>query len=147
MSLEILLIPAAMAAYAAWQARAEAGVQNCRIETRWRHPGLLTQALQDLDAANISAVPNSISATINGIATMFGRREDGILIAHFPQNTDIDDALAIVDQVDAAYTRRVQDAVYQRIRTRVTELGYDVHSETVDDDETITLVVNVGSDA
>src|SRR5688500_9080981 len=54
MSLEIILIPVAMAAYAAWQARAEAGAQQCQVETRWRHSGLLMQALHDVEAANIS---------------------------------------------------------------------------------------------
>ena len=144
MSLEILLIPVAMAAYAAWQARAEAGAHNCLVETRWRHIGLLTQALEDLGAESISATADSTSATINGVATTFSRGEDGIMTAHFPRETNVDDAVAIVNEVDSAYTRRVQDAVYRRIRSRVSELGYEIDSEAVDDDETITLVVNVG---
>jgi len=143
MSLEILLIPAAMAAYAAWQARAEAGAHNCLVETRWRHAGLLSQALVDLGAANLSAAENETSATIRGIATTFRRGDDGIMTAHFPRDTDLDEAITIVNEVDAAYARRVQDAVYRRVRQRVGELGYDVESESVDDDETITLVVNV----
>ncbi len=143
MSLEILLIPAAMAAYAAWQARAEAGAHNCLVETRWRHPGLLCQALDDLGAHAVTATNDSTSATINGIATTFIRGTDGVMTAHFPRDTNVDDALAIVNQVDSAYTRRVQDAVYRRVRQRASELGYEVDSETVDDDETITLVVKV----
>jgi hypothetical protein len=143
MSLEILLIPVAMAAYAAWQARAEAGAQHCLIETRWRHVGLLTQALQDLGAGDVSTTEDSTSATINGVATTFARAEDGSLTAHFPLNTNVEDAVAIVNEVDSSYTRRVQDAVYRRIRAKVTELGYELDSESVQDDETITLVVNV----
>jgi hypothetical protein len=143
MSLEILLIPAAMAAYAAWQARAEAGAQNCLVETRWRHPGLLAQALDDLDAQGVTAATERTSATVNSIAVTFIRGTDGTMTAHFPRDTDVDDAMSVVNEVDAAYTRRVQDAAYRRIRQRVTELGYEVDSETVDDDETITLVVNV----
>ncbi len=143
MSLEIILIPAAMAAYAAWQARAEARAHNCVVETRWRHTGLLSQALGDLGATNVSATGDETSAIINGIPTTFTRGADGIMTAHFPRDTNVDDAVAVVTQVDAAYTRRVQDAVYRRVRQRVTELGYEVDSETVDEDETITLVVNV----
>lgn len=144
MSLEILLIPAAMAAYAAWQARAEAGAQNCLVETRWRHSGLLVRALQDLGATGVSASSESTSAVVSGTQVTFSRGADGIMTAHFPRDTKVEDALAIVNQVDAAYTRRVQEAVHRRIRTRVKELGYEVESETVDADETITLVVNVG---
>jgi hypothetical protein len=143
MSLEILLIPAAMAAYAAWQARAEAGAQNCLVETRWRHAGLLSQALDDLGAQGVTAATERTSATVNGIAVTFVRGANGTMKAHFPRDTNIDDAMAVVNEVDAAYTRRVQDAAYRRIRQRVTELGYEVDSETVDNDETITLVVNV----
>lgn len=143
MSLEILLIPAAMAAYAAWQARAEASAHNCLVETRWRHAGLLSQALVDIAASNISKGESETSATIDGIPTTFIRGADGVMTAHFPLNTDVDGAIAIVNRVDSAYTRRVQDAVYRRIRQRVGELGYEVESETVDADETITLVVNV----
>lgn len=144
MSLEILLIPVAMAAYAAWQARAEAGAHNCLVETRWRHVGLLTQALHDLGAGDVSATGDSASATINGVPTIFCRGQDGIMTAHFPLGTNVDEAVAIVNEVDSGYTRRVQDAVYRRIRSRVSELGYEIDSEAVDDDETITLVVNVG---
>ena len=143
MSLEILLIPAAMAAYAAWQARAEAGANSCLVETRWRHAGLLQQALEDLGAEEITATDDSTSASINGTSVAFTRGGDGVMTAHFPREVDVNDAVAIVGQVDSAYTRRVQDAVYRRIRQRVTDLGYEVDSETVDDDETITLVVNV----
>jgi hypothetical protein len=143
MSLAIILIPVAMAAYASWQARAEAGSHNCLVETRWRHVGLLTHALEDLGAENISSTADSTSATINGVATTLSRGENGIMTAHFALDMKVDDAVAIVNEVDSAYTRRVQDAVYRRIHTRVTELGYELDSETVDDDETITLVVNV----
>ena len=122
MSLEILLIPLGMAAYAAWQARAEANAQDCLVETRWRHTALLAQSLDDLGANAIEATVDSTSATINGVAVTFARGADGII---------------------TAYTRRVQDVVYHRVRQRVSELGYEVDSETVDDDETITLVVNV----
>lgn len=143
MSLEILLIPVAMAAYSAWQARAESGAHNCVVATRWRHEGLLSQALGDLGAENLSTSKGETSATINGIATTFSRGADGTMTAHLPQDTDIEGATAIVNQVDSAYTRRVQDAVYRRVRQRASELGYQVESETVDEDETITLVVNV----
>jgi len=144
MSLELLLIPAAMAAYAAWQARADSNTSHCEVETRWRHSGLLTQALHDLGAAEISVTADSTSATIGATQTTFVRRPDGIMTAHFPLDTKADAAIDIVTQVDLAYTRRVQDVVYHRIRSRVDELGYDIASETVDNDETITLVVNVG---
>ncbi len=143
MSLEILLIPVAMAAYSAWQARAEAGEHNCLVETRWRHLGLLEQALEDLGATNIVATEETTSATVNGVSTAFSRGNDGIVTAHFPPETNVEDAVATVNEVDAAYTRRVQDAVYRRIRSRVSDLGYDIESEEVDEDEMITLVVNV----
>ena len=143
MSLEILLIPAAMAAYAAWQARAEAGAHNCVVETRWRHSGLLSQALHDLGVEDLQVTEHETSAIINGIPTTFTRGDDGIMTAHFPRDTQVEDALAVVGQVDSAYTRRVQEAVFRRIQHRVGELGYDVDSVTVDDDDTITLVVNV----
>jgi hypothetical protein len=114
------------------------------VETRWRHAGLLGRALADLDAQDVSVSSESASATVDGTAVTFVRREDGIMTAHFPRDIDVDRAVHLVNEVDAAYTRRVQDAVYRRIRERVGELGYDIDSESVDDDETITLVVNVG---
>ena len=143
MSLEIVLIPAAMAAYAAWQARAEAGAHTCLVETRWRHAELLVQALHDIGAESVSSTSDSTSANIDWIPTVFIRGVDGIMTAHFPRDSNVDDVTAIVNRVDAAYTRRVQDAVYRRIRQRVTELGYEVDSEIIDEDDTITLTINV----
>lgn len=144
MSLEILLVPAAMAAYAAWQARAEQSSAHCLVETRWRHVGLLELALADMAAQNVRILDDSVTAIVDKIPVKFVRTSDA-LTAHFPEDTDVEIATDLVGRLDSAYTRRVQDAVYRRIRSRVDKLGFEVVAETVDDDETITLVINVES--
>jgi hypothetical protein len=65
------------------------------------------------------------------------------VIAHFAADADPQRAVAIVEAVDDAYLRRVQDAVVERVRSRVDALGYTVVSESVDDDDTVTMIVNL----
>lgn len=143
MSLQLLLVPVAIAAVGAWRARVGVVPETCAVQTRWRDHDVLAAALVDVGAADVVVAERSVSAEVEGLQVAFTRRDDDIVVAHFATDTDPHRAVALVEAVDAAYLRRVQDAVCDRVRTRVDELGYEVVSESVDDDDTVTMIVNV----
>ena len=153
MSLEILLVPLALAAAHAVVALAgvvTAGVDDrgqekkaCVVQTRLKHPGLLVEALHSVGAKAAAHSDGSVSGTWEGINFSFVHHEDGTLSAHFDADVDVERARELILATDAAYAKAVQEAVRQRVKQRAGELGMTVESETEGDDESVTLVLNV----
>ena len=153
MSVEILLVPLALAAAQAIVAIG-AGVtaavgddgkerKACVVQTRLKDPRLLVDALQSVGARAEAHNDGSISGTWEGIGFRFVHHEDGTLSAHFDADVDVTRAQELILATDAAYAKAVQDAVAQRVRERAGRLGMTVESETVGQDESVTLVLNV----
>lgn len=140
MSVEIILIPMAMAAVAAWQARGEAAsAQTCLVGTRMRHRALLAEALELL-GAEVSTDATSVRAELADMTLQFTWSEDGIATAHV-EGGEIAAAEQLIAAVDQEYAALVQAAVYQRLTERVEHLGLHVESESVQEDNSITLVL------
>lgn len=150
MSVEILLVPLALAAVhavAAIGGGVAAGITEgaeppCIVQTRLKHPGLLVAALRSM-GATASAAESGVRGELDDLEFSFAHHEDGTLSAHFPAGTDTERAREFVLATDAAYALGVQEAVRQRVRSRAGELGMTVESETVDENHAVTLVLNV----
>jgi hypothetical protein len=153
LSVEILLVPLALAAAHAVVALAgvvTAGVSDdgeeqktCVVQTRLKHPGLLVDALHSVGAKAKADADGSVTGTWEGINFSFVHHEDGTLSAHFDADVDVERARELILATDAAYAKAVQEAVRQRVKQRAGELGMTVESETVGEDESVTLVLNV----
>lgn len=146
MSIEIVLVPMAIAAVSAWNAsRAErdnAGQQVVRVQTRMRDAKLLVAALGDTGAR--VTVADIITADWAGVRAEFRRDDQGIW--HVGMTGDIDEkrATAIALAVDQAYGRRVQAAVLERLRLQAAPAGMRIESEKVEEDQSITVTLAVG---
>lgn len=167
MSVSIILIPAAIAAIASAAAggAATAGVgiglagaiksmtgadgrtaDVVQVRTRMKDRGLLARALGDLGAVDVE-VGDEVAATIDGVQLVM-QQVDGIWGATFtaakgePEVT-AEVATRLAERLDAAYAARVQAAVAERIREKATDAGLELVSESVDDDQTVTMTLNV----
>ena len=166
MSVSIILIPAAIAAIASMAAggAATAGVgagiagaiksmsgggqsEVLQVRTRMKDRGLLAQALEDLGAVDVE-VGEEVAATVDGVKLLMQASPEGIWAANFtavkgaPEvTTEI--ATRLAERLDAAYAARVQTAVAERIREKATDAGLELVSETVDDDQSVTMTLNV----
>jgi len=149
MSVEVLLVPLAIAAIGAWQAsrteQAADGQVVCHVATRMRDHGLLTAALADTGASTAIEDENTLVATWQGVQARFTRDQDGIWSAHLTGQVDQDRAMGIITAVDQAYGRQVQAAVLARLHERAPAAGMRVESQRVADDASVTLVLAVGS--
>lgn len=147
MSIEIILLPMAVAAVSAWQAKRsvdEAGRQVVAVNTRMRNELLLQRALIDTKAS-VAQHGDVITATWPHVQGRFTRDEHGIWSAHFAGDTDQEHARALITAIDAAYGRHVQHEVLNRLRERAPEVGMHVESEAIEDDHSVTLVLNVNA--
>jgi hypothetical protein len=148
MSVSIVLVPLAIAAIGAWQAsRKETDAQGrtvCHVHTRMRDESLLAAALADT-RANVTRTPGLIVAAWQGVQAEFRRDAQGVWQVDFSGDVDEAQASAIVVAVDQAYGGQVQQAVLARLRERAPAAGMTVASETVEDDNSVTLVLDVGA--
>ena len=147
MSIEIVLLPLAIAAVSAWQAKRdadEAGRQVVSVGTRMKNEQLLQAAIAD-SGATVTSDATGILAEWGSSQARFTRNADGIWVVHVLGDATPDEATALVRTVDAAYGRRVQQEVLARLRERAPEVGMSVESETVEDDESVTLTLNVST--
>ncbi len=171
MSVSIILIPAAIAAIASMAAggagaagvgigvagaiRSITGGANepatLQVRTRMKDRGLLSDALKDLGAVDVEVgdgVGDEVAATIDGIKLVMQSTPEGIWAANFTakdrkKEVTTAEATKLAERLDAAYAARVQTAVAARIRDKAGDAGLDLVSETVQDDESLTLVLNV----
>lgn len=145
MSIEVVLIPAAIAGFSAWQARRAAGADGrevVAVSTRMRDGGLLQRALADT-GATVEQHGDVLTATWPDSQGRFTRDEQGIWSAHLAGEVDHETATALVGAIDVAYGRHVQQEVLARLRERAPQAGMHVESETTEDDDSVTLVLNV----
>jgi hypothetical protein len=170
MSVSLILIPAALAAATAISAAggigaltqlggshgddaatdaatAEGGPRPIEVRTRMKDPELLGDALRDLGATEVSVGGEELSALIDGVELTMTRSDDGVWAAHFERLDGGDltesEAAELVARLDAAYALRVQQAVAARIRDRAESAGFELVSETRDDDDTVTMLLDV----
>ncbi|GIF63513.1 hypothetical protein Ais01nite_15480 [Asanoa ishikariensis] len=147
MSVSLLLIPAALAAAAAIQARSAgqsggSGGLVCTVSTRMRDSALLSTALRETGAV-VTTGTDLVDAVWQGVTARFTRDTEGIWAAHFAGDVDETRAVEIVRRLDAAYGRQVQAAVLDRLRTQAPAAGLRLASETVTDDASVRLVFAV----
>ncbi|MCC9195320.1 hypothetical protein QNO08_03095 [Arthrobacter sp. zg-Y820] len=146
MSISLLLVPMAIAAVGAFKiGRTETDAQGqrmCQVQTRMRDAGLLAAALADTNAT-VSPAADTITADWLGVRAVFHRNEQGIWQVDFTGDIDEKRAADIVAAIDLAYGRQVQQAVLARLREKAPSAGMTVASETVEDDDSVTLVLNV----
>lgn len=172
MSVSIVLIPAAIAAIASAAAggTAAAGVgigiagairsmtaggadepAVVQVRTRMKDRGLLAEALGDLGAVDVE-VGDQVAATVDGIRLVMQSTPEGVWAAEFTPATGrpavtTEDATRLAERLDAAYAARVQAAVAQRIRDRASDAGLELVSETVGENDEVTMVLDVRAGA
>lgn len=148
MSVSIVLVPLAIAAISAWQAgRQEVDSEGrtvCHVQTRMKDQGLLVAALRATHA-DVAVSSDSLAARWQGVDATFQRDDQGIWHANFTGDVDVERASSIVTAIDVAYGNQVQQAVLAKLRERAPAAGMSVVSETVEADDSVTLVLNVGA--
>lgn len=151
MSIELLLVPLVIAALGAAKAKVEGetsqglGADGVRVTSRLKDGGLVAAALGDLGAVLFRTESDAIEGSVGGKPFTFTRNEEGLWAARFAEAWGQEGAVDLVTRLDTAYGLRVQQEVLRKIRARAPGAGMTIASETVDEDETVTLTLNVGS--
>lgn len=118
-----------------------------RVQTRMKDPQLLADALAELGATGVGVSDDRISAVVDGLELTMERDEDGVWAAHIDRAdgraAQRAEAEELIGRLDATYARHVQRAVAARIRERADSAGFELVSESREDDDTVTMVLGV----
>lgn len=140
MSIEIILIPLAVAAYGSWKARSMEKENVLFVETRLKDPELLALAIQSMGGSSIVVEGSNLKAVIGERKISFQPDPQGVLVAHL-DTKDKDEAVKLLLEVDKQYGYQVQSAVVKRIKERADGLGMNVVSQTSSDDGSINIIL------
>lgn len=151
MSTGLELIPFAIAAgvgvigrYRARRAEEQAlGPPPYSFETRMRDEQLLGAAVAALDAS-ARRREGAVGVTeVAGTPLSLARTESGTFEALFPGTVPQAQAQTVLEQLDAEYTRLVQERVYEQVVERAQQQGLALESERVEEDNSIVLTLRV----
>lgn len=140
MSIEIILVPLAVAAYGSWKARSIQKENLLVVETRLKDSKLLAQALGAMGGSSIEIDGSKVEAVISKRRVSFSPNIEGILTAHVDTN-DRDEAIGLLVEVDRQYGLQVQTAVLQRVKDRADRLGMNIVSQIKDDDGSVSILL------
>lgn len=137
MSLEVLLIPIGIAAFAAWrESRSTDLCEKCKT-TRITDQGLLRQALDAIGATNLSESDGRITGRSSHGHITFQRVGEVFLGRVDKMDQTVTSVL--LAEVEAAVGVITQTLSVNRIRQRASELGLNLIEET-NDNGTIQFV-------
>ncbi len=147
MSLEIILVPMAIALITKAHSKATENIPNAAahqvgVETRMKNSTLLENAMKNIGCTT-TVTPTEIAASLNSIFFSFSQNRDGIWKANFVAGTSIDTAEQIIGQIDKAYGIEVQAEVLRKIKDRAPQTGMTLESETINEDSSVTVVLAV----
>ena len=147
MSLEIILIPLAIALVTKVQSNAKENTPNASshqvaVETRMKNQDLLQNAMRNIGCTT-TMQGSEIAASLDSIYFTFKKNSQGIWSARFVAETSVEVAEQIIGQIDKAYGIEVQAEVLRKIKERAPQSGMTLESETINEDSSVTLVLAV----
>jgi hypothetical protein len=140
MSLEIILVPLAIAAYGSWKARSMERDNVLLVETRLKDTRLLKQALHAMGGVSITVEGSKVSAEIGARKVSFSPDSQGVMAAHVDTKNH-EEAISLLLEVDRQYGIQVQTAVVEKVKQRASGLGMNIVSQMVSDDGAINIVL------
>lgn len=139
MSLEILIIPAALGV-AAWQSHKQDSDDSkvVQMATRLKDPVLLREALEGI-GAQVDQDEGITRAEWSDLVISFTVGQDDLLHAFSKDHDHEDKIFERIAEVDRTYARLVQRNVIERIRNNASGMGMRLESESVNDDDSVSF--------
>ena len=140
MSLEIILVPLAIAAYGSWKARSMEKDNVLMVETRLKDSALLAMAIQAMGGTSVEVDGGVVQAVVGNRKVSFRSDSSGILTAHVDTKNQ-DEATSLLLEVDKQYGIQVQAAVVERVKQRAGGLGMNFVSQVTGEDGSINIIL------
>jgi hypothetical protein len=140
MSLEIILVPLAIAAYGSWKARSMAKDNVLIVETRLKDSAILAATLHSMGGTSVNVDEGVVRAIVGNRNVSFQSDSNGLLTAHV-DTKDQEEAISLLLEVDRQYGIQVQAAVVERVKQRAGSLGMNVISQIKGEDGSVNMIL------
>jgi|688.fasta_scaffold176900_2 hypothetical protein len=140
MSLEIILVPLAIAAYGSWKARSMAKGNVLIVETRLKDSAILAATLHSMGGTSVNVDEGVVRAIVGNRNVSFQSDSNGLLTAHV-DTKDQEEAISLLLEVDRQYGIQVQAAVVERVKQRAGSLGMNVISQIKGEDGSVNMIL------
>jgi hypothetical protein len=138
MSIELLLIPVGLAAYAALKEHRRTDLcEGCK-QTRVVQPELLVRALERLGATDI-VIDGQVIAAQSVRGSLRFQLIEGLFLGRVDNGSEEETQRLLAD-LDSAVGEIVQSDKVEEMRTRAAQLGLRLVGEEVADDGTVQLI-------
>ena len=145
MSIELALLPIAIAAVTAWSSRNRSrpqGEKSFLIETAFADEKTLKEALVALGCqGTVSA--EGVYSKLGTSRIIFARQQDSRFDALFLGDIKESDACRFVEQLTVEYGKLVQQEVYQRLLEKASQHGLVYEREEILADNSIVVTLQV----
>ena len=140
MSLEIILVPLAIAAYGSWKARSMEKDNVLIVETRLKDSAILAATLHSMGGTSVNVDEGVVRAIVGNRSVSFQSDSNGLLTAHV-DTKDQEEAISLLLEVDRQYGIQVQAAVVERVKQRAGSLGMNVISQIKGEDGSVNMIL------
>jgi hypothetical protein len=140
MSLEIILVPLAIAAYGSWKARSMEKDNVLIVETRLKDSAILAATLHSMGGTSVNVDEGVVRAIVGNRNVSFQSDSNGLLTAHV-DTKDQEEAISLLLEVDRQYGIQVQAAVVERVKQRAGSLGMNVISQIKGEDGSVNMIL------
>lgn len=149
MSISLILVPIAIAAFAA-AAGDQAGKAgdppaSLRLGTRMKSERLLRATLEDYGCRYVTA-GGRVDSTVEDARIFFERDETDAFDAVFVGGISGEHARAFLSELEQGYAQLLQQQVYENLLARAHERGLVLESEEVREDNSVLLSFQVEED-
>ncbi len=146
MSIEIVLIPMALAAAAGWVAAKRPAPEDAAnvvcFETQFKDVNLLQQALQDFQCPFVLE-GEQVQSSHGRARLIFSPDEQGIFNAYLVGDAPVEEAQAFLADLHDQYKRLVQQQSYETLLRRANERGMVLEQEEILEDNSVVLTFTV----
>lgn len=146
MSIELILLPVALPFLIASEIKRAAigdkAPRSVDVSSRMKNEELLQKAFE-AHGVKVRKKLGVWSGTWDGHFFSYHRNEQGLLVFSFPKDMDVEKAKSFIADIDQSYGYLVQRLLVARIQERVTLSGFSLESERVEQDHTVTMVLNL----
>lgn len=143
MGIGLIMVPIAIAIVSAVNIKKEnVESQSLNIQTVFRDENHLQKALQNYGCRYVS-LGNSIDSSIDGSRILFQRNQQDVFEAVFSGPITFETAQSFINDLQAEYTKEVQQQVYRNLLARSQEHGFVLETEEIQQDNSIVLTFNI----
>jgi hypothetical protein len=138
-----LVVAAAAAAVKASELRsANSGFLN--VETRMKNRDMVSASLQDMGYL-VQEDGDSLVAQRGDESLVLFKNEEDLWVSQFSSGVSEEQAVDRLQELDKAYGKRVQAALLEKIQSRVSDSNMKVVSQQTNQDESVTMTLQVNA--